>query len=1001
MNRAEDTAHDGDASRVSYDTHVAYDTDVAHDADVSYDAHVAHDPHASHAPHAEREPTGPALVGRAGEVGELLLMLEDARVRRPGVVLVEGAPGTGRTALLERLARHGRARDMTVLRAQCGAMEQTFALGVIRQLFKAVDHTGLTGRPPSTEWLFGLFEGLLQETTQLAERAPVLMVVDDFHYADLQSAQWIDFLARRLRSAPLLIVLATDRDVPAAHQELTAELALSPLCHTIDLGPLPPAAVAELTVGALGEPADDAFVRQCLHLSGGNPQLLTLLLREFTRGGIAPLAGERARAAEAAARVAEVVVPKWLARYPDDLTVVAGMAALLGDEADIGLLQQLTGLSHRGVSSALTLLERTGLLRADGSRRSVHPVVRAAFSSHLSLAERADIQARAAHLLFTRGVPHERVADLILTSEPTQERWQVGVLRAAATDASARGATDRAISYLRRAAQATPFLPERASMLLELGALESRTDVAASVRHLEEGTQLTADPALRARGVPLLADGLIQCGQAHRAVELLDEQAAETPPDDAEALRRIRGQRAIAAIAAGAADGAAPAAELVGSGPFGGRLDAVSTDAVPPHAVPPGSTSGPTPGPTPGSTSGERALLAAHALHTSLRMGTAAEAVAAAESALHYFDAEREPLWVAVVAIEALRHADRLDAASRWTETVSAFDLGGRPPAMRAVLRAQEAQNRFHQGDLPGARTAADEALRLLPDPHPYGALVASAVLLPLVESGRTQDARRIADDPRWRTVPENWLWPHFLAARAQLGAAEGHIHAALHDLEQCGRLLARYAGDNPGRIAWRSQAAQLHRQQGRPQEAQRLSDEELALARRWGAPITLAKSLRAAALADARSDAPELLEESVLLLEDAGCGLELVRSLIAQGTVLHAAGRTESAREILRRALGLAQAGSAQRAAQEAYHKLLATGARPRRYSQVGPRALTAGQRRVVELAVQGLSNEDIAGRLYVTQRTVEFHLTNAYRKLGISGRTDLARTLRSAVAA
>ncbi|MFD9070193.1 ATP-binding protein [Streptomyces lasiicapitis] len=933
---------------------------------------------ADDASHTDHEAAGPALVGRAGEVGELLLMLEDARAGRPGVTLVEGAPGTGRTALLERLVRHGRARGMTVLRAQCGAMEQDFTFGLIRQLFSTAAPVDSTGQPPSAEWLFGMFEGLLQQTTRLARQAPVLMVVDDFHHADLQSAQWIDFLARRLNGAPILIVLAADRDVPSAHQELTAELVLSPLCHAIDLGPLPPAAAAELTVTALG-PADEDFIRQCLRLSGGNPKLLTLLLREFTRGGIAPLSGELARAAETASRVIAAIVPKWMARYPDDLTVVAGMTALLGDEADIGLLQQLTGLSHRSVSSALILLERIGLLRAGRSRRAIHPVVGAALSSHLSLDERADIQARAAQLLFTQGVPHERVADLILTGKPTNKRWQVGVLRAAATDASARGATDRAITYLRRAAQETPFLPEQASLLVELGSLESRTDVFSAVRHLEEGVQLTADRALRARGVPLLADGLMQCGQARRAVELLDELAAETDPDDAEALRRIRGQRAVVAIAAGVADGPAPATGLPGTQHPAGQ----------PHAV------------AAGSTPGERALLAAHALHTSLRAGTAAEAVTAAEHALHHFDAEHEPVWCAVVAIESLRHADQLASASRWAETIGAFDLGGQPSAMRAVLRAQESLIRFHRGDLPGALTAGEEALRLLQGPHPYGAFVASAAMLALVESGRPEDARRIAEDPRLRNAPENWLWPHFLSARAQLRAAEGHTHAALHDLEQCGRLVARYAGDNPGRIAWRSQAAQLHRQQQRPQEAQRLSDEELVLARRWGAPITLAKSLRAAALADARSDALDLLEESVLLLEAADCRLELVRSLTAQGTALHAAGQTEAARATLRRALGLAQAGSAQRAAQEAYQRLLATGARPRRYSQVGPRALTAGQRRVVELAVQGLSNEDIAGRLYVTQRTVEFHLTNAYRKLGISGRTDLARTLQGAVAA
>lgn len=932
----------------------------------------------SAASHTEDGPTGPALVGRAGEIGELLRTLAGVRARRPGIVLVEGASGMGRTALLDCLAGHGQAHGVTVLRAQCGAREQEFTFGLIRQLFRAASPADRLGKPPTAEWLFGMFEGLLQQVTRLAEQAPLLIVVDDFHHADPESAQWIDFLARRLNDTRILIALATDGDVPCGHRELTAELALSSLCRVIDLGPLPAADVAELTAATLGEPADEDFARECFRLSGGNPKLLALLLREFARTGIAPLTGDIPRAVDAASRVIATIVPQWMGRYRPELTTVAGMVALLGVEGEAGLLQQLTGLSHCGVTSSLTALERTGLLPVGGSRPAPHPAIRAVFSSHLSVAERSDIQTRAARVLFTQGASHERVADLILTSEPAEERWQVGVLRAAAAEATARGAADRAITYLRRAVQVARFAPERAALLVELGCLESRTDTAASVRHLDEGAHLTADQNLRARAVPLLADGLVQCGQAHRAVELLDALAAETGPDDTETLHRVRGLRTLAAVAAG----------LGGPPPAPGRL---GTDR--PTGEPVAALSGATPG--------ERALLAAHALHTSLSAGDADEAAASAERTLRDFDAEHEPLWVAAVAIDTLRHADRLPSAGHWAAAVRSFDLGGRPPGMRAVLCAENALIRFQHGDLPGALAEGEEALRLLPGPHPYGGFVAAAAILPLVEADRLPVAHRIAEDPGVRSTPENWLWPYFLSARAQLRAAEGRTQAALHDLEQCGRLLARYGGDNPGRIAWRSQAALLYQQSERPKEARRLIDEELALARRWGAPITLAKSLRVAAIVGARPEAPRLMEESVSLLEGAAYPLELVRSLIAQGTALHAAGQTEAARGILRRALGLAQAGSAQRAAQEAYQRLLATGARPRRFSQVGPRALTSSQRRVVELAVQGLSNEDIASRLYVTQRTVEFHLTNAYRKLGITGRTDLARTFPSAMMA
>ncbi|MFE9631884.1 AAA family ATPase [Streptomyces sp. NPDC006463] len=916
-------------------------------------------------PHATRLPA----VGGVGEIGELLPALEAAEAGHPGLALVEGAMGMGRTTLLDRLARHGQARAMTVLRAQCGSREQAFNFGVVRQLFRSLPSTGHIDKPPSADWLFGVFEGLHHEVTRIAERAPLLMVVDDFHYSDPQSAQWIDFLARRLRDAPILVVLSTNPDIPSAQQELTAELALHPQGHSTTLGPLSAADVAELTGTVLEHDPDDDFVQYCLRLSGGNPKLLTLLLREFTRSGVTPTTGDLSRAADAAAAVMASVLPTWLEPHSSELSAVAGMTAVLGEEADPRLTQRLTGMSDRAITSALAALGRIGLLHKTGSRRFFHPLVRAALASDLPVSERSDIHARAAQLLYTNSAPHHQVARHIVASESPCEQWQLEVLRAAADDASARGATDEAITYLRHAAHATPSVPERAALLVELGTLEASMGLPSSVQHLGEGIGLTEDHALQTRAIPLLAEELVQCGQARRAVDLLDMLTAETEPQDTETLHRLWGQRAVSAVAAGL-----PA-------------------QIPPHTTVPTELSGATPG--------ERVLLAAHALQMSMGTGTADEAAGCAERALRAFDAGRETLWAATLAIGTLRHAGRLELAGQWAETIGGFGLKGQPLPIRAVLLAELSQIRLHLDDLPGALAAGEEGLRLLPGPHPYGAFVAAAAMAPLIENGQLDAARRIADDRRFRNSPENWLRPYFLAVRAQLRASEGQDQSALHDLEHCGRLLSQYGGDNPGRIDWRSRAALLHRKQGQDEEAQRLCDEELVLARRWGAPVTLAKSLRSAALAGPRAESLDLLEESVALLENTADRLELVKSLIAQGTALHRADRTEAAREKLRRALGLAQAGSARRAAEEAYQKLVATGARPRRFSQVGPRALTTGQRRVAELALMGLSNEEIARRLYVTQRTVEFHLTHTYRKLGINSRTDLVRTLGSSLAA
>ena len=172
------------------------------------------------------------------------------------------------------------------------------------------------------------------------------------------------------------------------------------------------------------------------------------------------------------------------------------------------------------------------------------------------------------------------------------------------------------------------------------------------------------------------------------------------------------------------------------------------------------------------------------------------------------------------------------------------------------------------------------------------------------------------------------------------------------------------------------------------------LVEEELAAARRFGAPSAIARTLRV--LGTLRGDdGIDTLQEAVDVAAASPARYELARSLAALGEVLRRARRPGEAREPLRRALELAESCGASALRDHVRAELHAAGARPRTSALSGVESLTASERRVAGLAADGGTNRDIAQALFVTPKTVEVHLSNAYRKLGVRSRRDLAGAL------
>jgi DNA-binding CsgD family transcriptional regulator len=231
--------------------------------------------------------------------------------------------------------------------------------------------------------------------------------------------------------------------------------------------------------------------------------------------------------------------------------------------------------------------------------------------------------------------------------------------------------------------------------------------------------------------------------------------------------------------------------------------------------------------------------------------------------------------------------------------------------------------------------------------------------------------------------------------ARGRLRFAQRRLGEALDDFRAAGEIATRTLAPSPTFVPWRSDGALAELALGDTEAARCLSEEELELARAFGAPRALGVALRAAGLVAGGQRGEALLREAIEVLGGPDTRLEQARARADLGAVLRRSNRRVEARGMLRQAVDAAHRVGAEPLAVLAETELRATGARPRRVMLTGLEALTASERRIAELAAEGLTNAQIAQTLFVTARTVEGHLTNVFLKLDVKARIELPAAL------
>jgi DNA-binding CsgD family transcriptional regulator len=943
------------------------------------------------------------LLEREAELALIDGRLANAREGRGAVLVIEGSAGIGKTELLRAARERAINTGMEILTARGGELEQNLAFGIVRQLFERrlararppVRRSLLAGaagfarpafdlgdRVPATDSASiaagdpaaAIHHGLYWLCANLCERSPLAILVDDLHWADSASVRWLIYLARRLEDLGALVVATVRPGEPGLAPGLLVAVCGEPVTSVVRPTPLSESATGELIEDELGDP-DKRFRAACHRATGGNPFLLVELIGAMREDAIPPTAESVGRIDELAPETVSRSILLRLARLPEGAESLAQAISVLGIEAEVHHAATLGDLDEATAAAAADALAAASVLAPGRPLRFAHPLLRTAVYEQTPASERARAHARAARLLADAGAPAEEVASQLLVAEPAADAWVVATLCSAAEQATARGAPDAAVAYLRRAFDEGPGPARRGELLAKLALASYYAGEPTMFDRLREALAEVDLP-----GSATLADEYAMAAQAYghgyveESVGVLDRLISSA---------RASGETDLAL---------ALEASLINAAKFDPdfgprvmeRLARIPNDL-------------------PGKTTAERSLIANLAVSKVWAFEPADRAAELAErvvgdGCLRPGQTADSPGYRECLGILLL--TERLDLAERCLEAMTS-DAHRRGSAVSYIFVCTfRSHLRYLQGSLRDAEVEARTALDVAAQQrwgiraNPWGL---AFMLDILVERGELDDAEKLIADVQLREeLPEMFFFHALLASRARLRFAQGKRDLALEDFAKVRSRGERWGAARWMNRGWIADAVLALAAAGRELEAREWAADNLASARRWGTPIVLATAIRTCALVADAEHRLTLLDEARSLLGPSAGRLELARVLTDLGATVRRAKRRSEARETLRNALDLAHRCGATLLSERAHAELAATGAKPRRMMLSGVESLTPSELRIAKLAAEGMQNKEIAQTLFVSVKTVETHLGHVYGKLGIDSRTKLAGRLK-----
>ena len=925
------------------------------------------------------------LLEREDEQGAIDALLDAAQDGRGGALYLEGEAGIGKSSLLESARARGRDMGLRTLRASGSPLAQGVAYAVVRELLlgevsgddeiwqgaaKLARPALLDAKPemgpPSPETTLAVRQGLVWLVSALANRgAPLVLIADDLHWADPASVRFLSALAARVEDLPIALLGAARPAAAWADRGLAAEV--TGATRIVRPARLSDAAVAEALARRLGSDPDPSFVAEVVSQTAGTPYLVEALAAALARRGIEPSAANAPTISEQGlGEVADEAVRRVHELDPG-AQAIARAVAIVGDGRSVADAERVADVKPGTALRSAESLEAAGLLRGWPEPGFEHPLVRSAVLDDLGTDGRAELHARAARLAMAGGET-ARAAAHLGEAPPSGDPAAAEVLVTVGGRALRSGAPDVAARHLRRALEEPPPGPLLGPALFELGLAELELHDPVAPDRLAAAARALALPELKLRALMVSGHALSFQGLWDEAFARMDEAlraGGDASPDDLLVARIEQAVFMLTCVSWGR-----EARERLSI------LDREVEQGSPMRPLVDGALSL-------AAVSAGRSRQEVLALVDASRRGmppqTAGGPLAAVPS-------------IALVLADAFAEADAFFEAFVASARLR-LDI-----AVVRMLSGWQALGRLRQGRLAAAEEAClaieavDAATPGLPD------LLSATVLASVaLERGDLEAAARHADQEFELEQSLADLNPldDFLVVRARVRLAQGQPAEAVRLASHaCGRQ-TRWGGTSPPVSQWRLVLAAAESARDDDDRARDLVAEELREAEEFGAPRPIAMTRRLAAAVGPEEESEQHLREALAALE--GEPLDLLRAHVQAdlGSRLAVDGRPEDAKTLLRAALEVAWGIGADPLADRCRGLLAQLGSRPRRPELTGARSLTAAEARTARLAAGGMSNRELAEHLFVTEKTVETHLTASYRKLGIAGRGELAAAL------
>jgi DNA-binding CsgD family transcriptional regulator len=928
-------------------------------------------------------------VGRDQELARLHVLVESVAAGDGSALLIEGAAGMGKSALVRAAARTGERSGLHVLSARAIATERDFPYGVAIALFeRALAPAGSSERAaqfagaaelvsPLFRGLpvadgerstFAMLHGLFWLAVNLAQSRPLLLCVDDLHAADEGSLGFLAHLTARLDELPIGLVAATRPPAGEEHDPALATVRAELGRNRLTLSALPAAAVAEIVRARMSD-ADDELVAVCADVTKGNPYYIHEMLRALADDAPVPSADLGQRLRDVGFATISRAALFRLGRLGSSAIALARALAVLGDGSQLRLVAALAEVRPDVAARTADLLVAEEIVMAGRALEFVHPLIGQSIEQELAPQQRGRLHLRAARLLSSEGAAASLVAAHLVRAPAAADPWVVEVLRASAEHARRGGLPAVAVRELSRALEEPPQAEQRPLVLAELGAAELAAGAPGAVEHLTQATELHSGAervALQRTLARALAAQGNRLGAAKVLEAALDEVALSAPALEDEVI-----------------------SDYLVNSMFdpGSRQRAVRRTARLQRSVPGGRTAA------------ERSLLAAMALRSAQDAEGARRSAALARRAWHDGDLLDDQGvdgtgWLMVVW--AYQLCDELQAAAHVASTV--LQRARESSSIDAFASASYTRGRteFDLGRLNEAQADIEQTIAAGESGWARFQETAYALCAIIqVERGELENAAT-SIDAVYRPDMVGGMERAWLAfARGRLELARNRPSDALLQFLRAGNWLSDELAVEHSALPWRDFAGRAAFAIGEPDRARKLAEPLAALGERAGLPVIRARGLRVLGLLEPGDVGIAMLREASALFGSAGAALDQAEVLIDIGARLRRGGDRAAARPPLATALDRAAALGAVRLAELARQELAAAGARPRTERRSGPDALTPSERRVARLAAEGLSNPQIAQALFVTPKTVEYHLRHAYQKLGITGRGGLSAAL------